>query len=257
MDFLMRSDCKLSDEQWKVIDEKVVSAARSVLTGRKFLNLFGPLGAGVPTVEVTKSGKKQVAVLSELFSDFTLTWRDLETSERLNIPMSYSEAISAVVEVALKEDELIFLGNEKTGVAGLISEAGKTVKLQNWDKDENAFAAISTGLQFMLENHAYGTKVLVVSPDVFAVLQRIQPGTGTLESQRISALIEGKIYQTPVLPAKTALLIASDEQNMDLAIGQDFVTAYLGSSDMNHDFRVFETALLRLKNPNAVVVYKD
>ena len=43
---------------------------------------------------------------------------------------------------------------------------------------------------------------------------------------------------------------------MDLAIGQDLVTGYLGSSEMNHDFRVFETVLLRLKNPNAVVVYQ-
>lgn len=34
MDFLMRSDSKLSDAQWKVMDEKVVAAARSVLTGR-------------------------------------------------------------------------------------------------------------------------------------------------------------------------------------------------------------------------------
>ena len=91
---------------------------------------------------------------------------------------------------------------------------------------------------------------------MYALLQRIQPGTGTLESTRIAALIEGSIYQTPVLPAKTAVLLATDEQNMDLAIGQDLVTAYLGSSDMNHDFRIFETALLRLKNPNAVVAFR-
>lgn len=252
----MRSDSKLSEAQWKAIDEKVVAAARSVLTGRKFLNIYGPLGAGVPAAEITKDGKKQIAVLSELSSDFTLAWRDLETAERLNVPMSYSEAVSAAVDTALKEDQLIFLGDKETGAEGLLGAAGKTLKLQNWDKDEHAFAAVSSGLQYMLENRTYGSKVLVVSPDVFAMLQRIQPGTGTLESQRISALIEGKIYQTPVLPAKTALLIASDDQNMDLAIGQDLVTAYLGSSDMNHDFRVFETVLLRVKNQNAVVAYQ-
>lgn len=256
MEFLMRSDSKLSEAQWKAIDEKVVAAARSVLTGRRFLNIYGPLGAGVPAAEIVKDGKKQFAMLTELSSDFTLGWRELETSERLNVPMSYSEAVSAAVNTALKEDELIFLGDEETGAAGLVSKPGKTIKMQNWDKDEHAFSAISAGLQFMLENHTYGSKVLVASPDVFAMLQRIQPGTGTLESQRISALIEGKIYQTPVLPAKTALLIAPDEQNMDLAIGQDLVTGYLGSSEMNHDFRVFETVFLRLKNPDAVVAYQ-
>ena len=256
MEFLMRSDSKLSEAQWKAIDEKVVAAARSVLTGRRFLNIYGPLGAGVPAVEITKDGKKQIAMLSELSSDFTLGWRELETAERLNLPVSYSEAVSAAVDTALKEDQLIFLGDKDSGAAGLLSNPGKTIKMQDWDKDEHAFAAVSAGLQFMLENRTYGSKVLVVSPDVFAGLQRIQPGTGTLESQRISALIEGKIYQSPVLPAKTALLVAPDEQNMDLAIGQDLVTGYLGSSDMNHDFRVFETVLLRLKNPDAVVAYE-
>ena len=256
MEFLMRSDSKLSDAQWKAIDEKVVAAARSVLTGRKFLNIYGPLGAGVPAVEIKTNGARQIAVLPELSSDFTLSWRDLETAERLNVPMSYSDAVNAAVDTALQEDKLVFLGDEENGYKGLLSEPGKTVKMTGWDKDENAFAAVSSGLQYMLENRTYGSKVLVVSPDLFASLQRIQAGTGTLESTRIESLIEGKIYQTPVLPAKTALLLATDDQNMDLAIGQDLVTAYLGSSDMNHDFRVFETVLLRLKNPNAVVAFR-
>ncbi|MDL2060431.1 family 1 encapsulin nanocompartment shell protein [Mesosutterella sp. AGMB02718] len=256
MDYLMRGDSKLSDAQWKAVDETVVNAARSVLTGRKFLNIYGPLGAGVPAVEVKTDGTKRIAVLAEISSDFTLSWRDLETAERLNLPFSYSDVASAAVGAALQEDRLIFLGDEEKGCAGLLGTAGKTMKLAAWDKDENAFAAVASGLQYMLANRAYGSKVLVVSPDVFASLQRIQPGTGALESTRIAALIEGKIYQTPILPAKTALLIAPDEQNMDLAIGQDLVTAYLGASEMNHDFRVFETVLLRLKNTNAVVAFR-
>ncbi|WP_270381242.1 family 1 encapsulin nanocompartment shell protein [Mitsuokella multacida] len=256
MEFLMRNDSSLSEEQWKAIDEKTVAAARTVLIGRRFLNLYGPLGAGVPAAEVTKDGKKQYVMLQELSSDFTLRWRDLESAERLNVPMTYSEAVSAAVDTALKEDSLLFLGDAETGAEGLLGGAGEKRKMQDWDKEEHAFAAVSAGLQHMLEHRTYGSKVLVTSPDVFALLQRIQPGTGTLESQRIQALIEGKIYQSPVLPAKTALLVAPDEQNMDLVIGQDLITAYLGSSDMNQDFRVFETVLLRLKNPNAVVVYQ-
>ena len=256
MEFLMRSDSKLTDAQWKAIDEKVVAVASSVLTARKFLSIYGPLGAGVPAVEIKTNGAKKLAVLSELASDFTLSWRELETAERLNLPMSYSEVAAAAADAALQEDRLIFSGDEAKGITGLLSAPGKSVEMTDWDKGENAFAAIASGLQSMLENRTYGAKVLVVSPDVFASLQRIQQGTGTLESARISALIEGKIYQTPVLPAKTALLLASDEQNMDLAIGQDLVTAYLGASGMDHDFRIFETILLRLKNPNAVVAFR-
>jgi uncharacterized linocin/CFP29 family protein len=42
---------------------------------------------------------------------------------------------------------------------------------------------------------------------------------------------------------------------MDLVIGQDLITGYMGSAKLNHEFRVFETALLRIKCKDAVVVF--
>lgn len=46
MEFLMRDDVSLSAEQWQAIDSAAVNAARNVLVGRKFLQIYGPLGAG-------------------------------------------------------------------------------------------------------------------------------------------------------------------------------------------------------------------
>jgi uncharacterized linocin/CFP29 family protein len=258
MDFLMRDDSKLSAEQWQIIDQKVIAAAKSVLVGRKFLDIYGPLGAGIPTLDVTDSeGQKKPVTIPLIASDFTLSWRELQTAETLRIPMSYAQVASAAVDCALQEEKLIFLGDEDLGCSGLLSTPGvKKVKMQDWGDGENAFADIVSGLQHMLEHQTYGGKVLVASPDVYAKLQRIQPGTGHLESKRISALIEGKIYQTPIMPEKTAILIATGEQNMDLAIGQDMITGYLGSEALDHDFRIFETVLPRIKNKHAIVVYE-
>lgn len=44
MEFLMRDDVNLSAEQWQSIDSAVIQAARNVLVGRKFLQIYGPLG---------------------------------------------------------------------------------------------------------------------------------------------------------------------------------------------------------------------
>ena len=52
MSYLSRESSPLSEALWKQIDSAVVKAARNVLTGRRFLHVFGPLGIGTETVAV-------------------------------------------------------------------------------------------------------------------------------------------------------------------------------------------------------------
>ena len=76
-----------------------------------------------------------------------------------------------------------------------------------------------------------------------------------LESERIKTLVGGGLYMTPALGLNKAVLVCAEPQNMDLVIGQDLITGYMGSAKLNHEFRVFETALLRIKCKDAVVVF--
>ena len=43
---------------------------------------------------------------------------------------------------------------------------------------------------------------------------------------------------------------------MDLALGMDFSIGYSEMKDFNHVFRLMETAALRIKNPEAIVVFE-
>ncbi len=259
MDYLMRDDAPLTDSQWAEIDAKVIAAAKAVLTGRRFLDIYGPLGSGIQMLEVpsTQGGPKKATEIPLLSTDFTLAWRDIQAAERMGIPLSYSEVLVAATGCALQEDKMIFLGSKKYGVEGLLTLPGAQVMdAGDWSEGEGAFLDVVAGLQGLIQNQVYGQKALVTSPDVYAQLQRIQPGTGVLESKRIQKLIEGKIFQTPVLPQRTALLVACSEQNMDLAIGQDMTVGYLGTTGLDHEFTVLETALLRVKNQNAVIRFQ-
>ena len=103
MDFLMRDGAILNPEQWTELDAVVVKTAKTVLTGRKFLDIYGPLGAGteaiatdaLPTPTVSEDfygegenaaglGTRKVQQIPLLYSDFTLSWRELESaSQRL------------------------------------------------------------------------------------------------------------------------------------------------------------------------------
>jgi len=63
------------------------------------------------------------------------------------------------------------------------------------------------------------------------------------------------VYQSPVLKANEGVVVATGSENLDLVIGQDLITAYLGVDDMVHPFRVFETILLRVKRPEAICTF--
>jgi len=270
MDYLSREGSPISAELWKQIDDTVISTAKKILTGRRFISIYGPLGAGIQSINIDNiseldenegnisviKGRKyqQIPLINE---DFSLLWRDLEFSEQMGLPIDLSAAIQAATQCALREDELIFLGNDELGYKGLLTEDGITkLSISDWSEGENPFKDISIGLAKFLENGIVGRIALIVSPDLFIKLQRIQPGTGITEYDRISTLVGGNIFKTPVLKNNKAVLVCAEPQNIDLVIGQDMITSYLETKNLNHYFRIIETILLRIKNKNAVIVFE-
>ncbi len=53
------------------------------------------------------------------------------------------------------------------------------------------------------------------------------------------------------------MIVNTGRNNLDLAISEDFETAYLGEEGMNHPFRVYETVVLRIKRPAAICTLID
>lgn len=271
MSYLSRESAILPEELWTRIDSTVVESARSVLTGRRFLHLFGPLGIGVESIAIddadavdevvgggiiTTAGREYVEI-PMIYDDFTLLARDLESAGKLGFPVELSKAMAAAKACALKEDKLIYFGNAELGYDGLLTSPGvNKISKKDWDAGENAFSDISAAIALLVEESMFGPYALAVSPDLFMQLQRLQPGTGLLEIDRVRKLLEGHIYESSVLGKATAVLVCPDERNMDLVIGQDMATAYLEQRELNHSFRVLETVLLRIKRTQAIVVFE-
>jgi uncharacterized linocin/CFP29 family protein len=95
-----------------------------------------------------------------------------------------------------------------------------------------------------------------LSPDLYLQMQRIQPGTGLLEIERVKKLLNGNVVSSPVLGNDKAVLVCTEPRNIDLVIGQDLAAAYLEQKDLNHCFRILETVLLRIKRRQAIVVFE-
>ena len=269
-DYLGRAASPLPIEIWRRLDETVVETAKEFLTARRFLPLHGPLGPGVQVAptdgpvreEKTENGftfspKRTFVEVPQLSEDFWLLWRDIEVAEREGQPLDLAPALVAAQAFCRREDHMVFYGNKSLGIDGLLSARGvNTLKRGDWGNGEEAFMDIVSGISALQQKGRMGRHTLVVSPDLFVQLHRIQPGTGLMEIERIQKLLDGRIFQAAVLQPGTAALLCAQPQFMDLLVGQDISVAYTEQVELNHHLRILETALPRIKYPDAVAVYQ-
>lgn len=269
----MREQAPLNKDQWELIDKAVVDVARRHLVGRRFLEIYGPLGIGMQSVpiETYSSGAfAEIGVLEYqdaspvravgravlnaplIFKDFVIHWRDLETTKRLNVPFDVTPAAAASAFCCHKEDELIFNGAPELGLHGILTVPDRnTSPLGDWHQVGAGFDSVVTAVQKLNAGGFFPPYALVTSPRLYAVLHRPFSG-GTMEIEHIRKLMEGGVFQTPVLGDNKAVVISLGSQNLDIALCQDLTTAYLGPEGMDHRFRVLESLVLRIKRPGAI-----
>lgn len=270
MNFLARDTVSFSEEFWEKIDKTIVDTVRKNLIGRQFLSLFGPLGSGVMSIHideltvneeagegVIRTKGRRFTEIPQIFEDFILLWRDIENSEQAGFPLDLSRAMVAAQAIAKKEDNIIFFGNEFLECEGLFNTPGVSkISRSDWATGENAFSDIVNGLSMFNSKGLIGHYSLIVSPDVFAQLQRIQPALGMMEADRIRKMLDGRLFNAQVLGKNKAILVCAEPQYMDLVLGKDMETGYLETKDFNHVFRILETAALRIKCKDAIVVFE-
>lgn len=269
MDYLARDTAPFDAGFWKELDTAVVETASATMVARRVIPMTGPLGPDVDIVAVdSKDHGEEVRdehiatvgrsylPLPQLYEDFWLYWRDIAKADQRGSAPDFSAARRAAAAIARREDRLVFYGIEDMGVKGIINAKGvqKTEK-KDWTQGENAFLDISEGITKLEAAGCVGRNVLVVSSDMYLALNRLQPGTGLLEIDRIASLVGRKVYKSTVLTPGTAVLLCAETRFMDLCVGMDIGTAYLELVDLNHHFRLMETAALRLRDPSAVVVF--
>lgn len=270
MDFLARDSVSFPEGFWSELDKTIVSAVRKNLVGRKFISLYGPLGAAALSIQVddvtteeednggfVKTVGRHFVELPQIYEDFTLLWRDLEYKEQSGFPLDLSRALLAAQKIANKEDRLIFYGSEFLGSEGLLTTKGAhEIKKGDWAEGENAFMDVAAGLAHFRSKGLIGNYSLVVSPDLFGKLHRVIPSLGAMEVDRISKMLDGRLFHASVLDKNQAVLVCAEPQYLDLCVGKDIETGYLETKDFNHVFRILETAALRIKCKEAIVVFK-
>ena len=137
MDYLGRNDAPISAELWQQIDSTVIENAKQHMVCRRFLNIYGPLGAGASYVAVDSAAKdesydgnfarvtgRRLVELPQLYQDFNILWRDIADADKTGFPVDLSAAAAAAQRSAKQEDDLILFGNKELGVEGLLNAEG-------------------------------------------------------------------------------------------------------------------------------------
>lgn len=274
MDFLKRNESPLTQDQWQKIDETVIQTARKVLVGRKFIEITGPFDPSIQytTIDTIDSGEtgacglfgetecgvvkikeRKYAPLPIVYKDFKYHWRDIETSNKLGLPLDLSVPATAAYQVAVAEDKLIFHGDLESGFYGLLNVPGRNiVNLSDWNVVGDAFQNILAGVVKLNEQGFYSNLALVLNPKDYAMLHRLYGNSGTLEIDQIRKLFDVGVFTTPVVPQQSAVIVATGIENMDIFLAQDMITAYYNYDNMDHYFRVFEILALRIKRPESI-----
>jgi uncharacterized linocin/CFP29 family protein len=120
MDYLNRHMVPFGDEIWTRIDEAAVNAARDLLTGRRFLEVDGPYGVGLTSVEVghddfcrQPSPEEAGAVMGRAISvpmlrkELRLSIRRVAAYREMGQPLNLNPVEDAAEAVARREEEFI------------------------------------------------------------------------------------------------------------------------------------------------------
>lgn len=272
MDILNRQEAPINEAEWSELQGLVTQVARRQLVARRFVPLFGPIGAGVQVIQVDRSPGLDLARVSMqgeednevetirvyqrvpvLFKDFILDWRDLEEARTTGNRLDWSKAEAAASFVALAEDHAIFHGIPEQNVEGLLTVDGRhVIESAGWDEPQSGFRDVVRAVSHLTSAGFMPPFTVVAGVSTYATWHRLYGDSGVLEVEQIQKLVEGGVYQSPLIPDETVLVVAPGTENMDLAIGLDLHVAFVESTRMNHIFRVLETFSLRIKRPGAV-----
>ena len=261
MDYLNRQTAPFDGDIWKLIDEAAVSAARDVLTGRRFLDVEGPYGVGLTSVEVgnddycRQPGPEEAgAVMGRAISvpmlrkGFQLSIRRIAAYKEMGQPLNLAPVQTAAEAVAAREEEFIYTGQKNFGLSGLLTAEGRNQHVGgDWTDIDQALEDVLAAVNALDAKGFRGPYALALSPTLYNGLFRRYPGTDMLQLQHLRRLCERGVYKAPI---ENGVLV--DPRVGRLLVGQDLMAGYISQDGVHYQLYVGESLVLMVEEPGAI-----
>jgi uncharacterized linocin/CFP29 family protein len=267
--YVHRNDAPFGESVWEKIDEAVVGAAKSQLTGRRLLHIEGPYGLGLTSIPEgdTSAAEKPVSKditlrvsravpLVLIQSTFCLPVRDIASFERTGMPINTETIVTASIDCARQEDALIFNGSKELEVKGLLAASGiQTMKLKSWDTIGAAADDIIQAVTNLDDAGYHGPYTLALAPKLYNLLYRRYPQGNATEIEHIREVVTDGVIKAPALSGG-GVLMASGMRYASIVVGQDLMAGFTGPSGGDYEFMISESVALRLRQPAAICALK-
>jgi uncharacterized linocin/CFP29 family protein len=265
MDTLNRGGAPFPAEIWNAIDAVAAEAAKDQLTGRRFLDLEGPFGVGLTTIEVgnddycRQPGPDEAGAilgraipLPMIRKSFLLSIRRVAAHIENGQPLDLSPARKAAEAVADREEEMIYQGTPSFGLFGLMTIDGRQeIAGGDWVKPERALDDTLKAATTLDDSGARGPYALALSPTLYNNLFRLFPGSDVLALEHLRRLCTAGIYKAPI---EGGVLV--DTSVGVLILGQDMQSGYSSQDGVHYQLYVSESLVLRIDDAKAICVIK-
>lgn len=261
MTYLNRDAAGLAEGVWQEIDDTVLSAARELSTARRFLDLDGPFGIGLTSLEIGAEAYIQEAEgelaasigslsipVPMLQQPFALSVRRLEGHRKLGLPLDLRPAETAAEAVARREEQVIYQGIPQLGLVGLTTAEGRSsIACGDWSEVEQALRDVLAAVNRLDASGFNGPYALVLSPQRYNALFRRYEGSDMLQLDHLRRLCEGGLYKAAI---DGAVLV--DPRVGTIKIGQDMRVGFSANDGIHFQLFVSESLVFLLDDPTAI-----
>jgi uncharacterized linocin/CFP29 family protein len=261
MDYLNRRMAPFGDNIWQRIDEAAVTAARDILTGRRFLEVDGPYGVGLTSVEVghddycrQPSPDEAGAVMGRAISvpmlrkDLRLSIRRVAAYQDMGQPPNLTPVEDAAEAVARREEEFVYYGQPDFRLLGLLTADGRAHhEGGDWGNIDQALEDVLAAVNALDARSFRGPYALALAPSLYNGLFRRYAGTDMLQLEHLRRLCQRGVYKAPI---EGGVLV--DPRVGKIIIGQDLMAGYISQDGVHYQLYLSESVVLRLDEPRAV-----
>jgi uncharacterized linocin/CFP29 family protein len=261
MNYLSRDSAPISEEVWQRIDAEAISGASAILTARRFIEVDGPYGLGLTTLEIGQDDicretgdDEAVAIGSRAISlpmlrkNFKLSLRRLAAAAELGQPLLLTPVSDAAEAVARREEEIIYYGQPSFNLPGLLTvEGSHSVHCSSWKDLDQALQAVLDAVTQLDKDGFIGPYALALEPALYNGLYRRYTGTDMLQVEHLGRLCKKGVFKAPI---KGAVLV--DCRVGRLVLGQDLHTGYAKHDGAHCELFVSESIAMLIEETKAI-----
>lgn len=266
MDILKRELAPIPMEAWAEIDEQATRSLTAMLSGRRVLDVSGPMGTDFPGVpegrldypkkqakKDLKYGIRKVHHIVEVRVPFELDIAEMDNVVRGAKDVDLSGLEDAAKKIALFEEQVIYHGLPEANITGLKLCVGDEC-LTIGGKPEELLEGIAEGVTAFSSRSIEGPYSFIVGPKLWSRMSAHVQGYPM--KMQAETILGGPVLLSPYLSdtfANEAYMITQRGGDLELILGQDLAIGYETHTAEKVKLYFTESFTFRVLEPMAVL----